>query len=105
MPRGLCARTATQALTNVTYRYVDLLANFGLDKACKEHPALAGGINTREGKLTCKAVAEAHGMKYESPSVPTATTDLNIQPVTRVKERPGFPMSRCRRVSDGDRAC
>jgi alanine dehydrogenase len=61
------ARTATQALTNVTSRYVDLLANFGLEKACKEQPALIGGINTREGKLTCKAVAEAHGMKYESP--------------------------------------
>jgi alanine dehydrogenase len=61
------ARTATQALTNVTSRYVDLLANFGLEKACKEQPALIGGINTREGKLTCKAVAEAHGMKYEPP--------------------------------------
>ncbi|PYK31374.1 MAG: alanine dehydrogenase [Verrucomicrobia bacterium] len=61
------ARTSTQALTNVTYRYVQLLADRGLDEACKKQPALAGGINTRDGKLTCQAVAEAHGMKYEAP--------------------------------------
>jgi alanine dehydrogenase len=61
------ARTATQALTNVTYRYVELLADFGLDGACKKQPALIGGINTRDGKLTCRAVAEAHGLKYEPP--------------------------------------
>ena len=56
------ARTATQALTNITYRYVQLLADYGLEKACEKHPALRGGINTRDGKLTCEAVAEAHGM-------------------------------------------
>jgi len=61
------ARTATQALTNITYRYVELLADFGLEEACKKQPALIGGINTRDGKLTCLAVAEAHGMKYEPP--------------------------------------
>src|SRR6202011_1516654 len=61
------ARTAAQALTNVTYRYVELLADLGLEEACKRQPALAGGINTREGKLTCQAVAEAHGLKYEPP--------------------------------------
>ena len=61
------ARTATQALTNVTYRYVELLADVGLDEACKKQPALVGGINTRDGKLTCRAVAEAHGLKYEAP--------------------------------------
>jgi alanine dehydrogenase len=61
------ARTATQALTNVTYRYVELLADLGLDGACKKQPALIGGINTRDGKLTCRAVAEAHGLKFEEP--------------------------------------
>ena len=61
------ARTATQALTNVTYRYVELLADLGLDGACKKQPALIGGINTRDGRLTCKAVAEAHGLKLEAP--------------------------------------
>ena len=61
------ARTATQALTNVTFRYVELLADLGLEGACKKQPALIGGINTRDGRLTCKAVAEAHGLKYEPP--------------------------------------
>jgi alanine dehydrogenase len=61
------ARTATQALTNITYRYVELLADLGLDEACKKQPTLIGGINTRDGKLTCRAVAEAHGLKYEAP--------------------------------------
>ena len=61
------ARTATQALTNITYRYVELLADLGLDETCKKQPALIGGINTRDGKLTCRAVAEAHGLNYEAP--------------------------------------
>jgi alanine dehydrogenase len=61
------ARTATQALTNVTYRYVELLADLGLEGACKKQPALIGGINTRDGRLTCQAVAEAHGLKWEPP--------------------------------------
>jgi len=61
------ARTATQALTNVTYRYVELLADLGLEGACKKQPTLLGGINTRDGRLTCRAVAEAHGLKYEAP--------------------------------------
>ena len=61
------ARTSTQALTNVTFRYVQLLADRGLEEACRRNPALSGGINTREGKLTCEAVAEAHGLKYEPP--------------------------------------
>jgi alanine dehydrogenase len=61
------ARTSTQALTNVTFRYVELLANRGLEGACQRQPALTGGINTREGKLTHQAVAEAHGLKFEPP--------------------------------------
>jgi len=61
------ARTATQALTNVTYRYVELLADFGLEGACRKQPTLIGGINTRDGRLTCKAVAGAHGLKWEPP--------------------------------------
>ena len=61
------SRTATQALTNVTYRYVQMLADCGLKEACLKQPALSGGINTLDGKLTCQAVAEAHGLKYEAP--------------------------------------
>ena len=59
---GAYARTATQALTNVTYRYLEMLADLGLDDACQRNPALVGGINIRDGKITYKAVAEAHGL-------------------------------------------
>ena len=64
---GAYARTATQALTNVTYPYVERLADFGLAEACERQPALKGGINVMGGQLTHKAVAEAHGMKYSAP--------------------------------------
>ena len=37
---GAYARTATQALTNVTYRYIELLADSGLAEACQRQPAL-----------------------------------------------------------------
>ena len=63
------ARTATQALTNVTYRYIEQLADFGLNEACERNPALIGGINVHDGKVTYKAVAEAHGLGYSPPNV------------------------------------
>lgn len=61
---GAYARTATQALTNVTYRYIETLAENGLTEAIHRQPALFGGINIMDGKVTCKAVAEAHGIEY-----------------------------------------
>src|SRR5437868_4100295 len=64
---GAYARTSTQALSNATARYVELLADLGLEAACKKQPALIGGINTRDGKITHAAVAEAHGFKFEPP--------------------------------------
>jgi len=63
---GAYARTATQALTNVTYRYIEMLADLGLAEACQKQPALAGGINVMDGKVTHKAVAEAHGMPWQA---------------------------------------
>jgi alanine dehydrogenase len=64
---GAYARTATQALTNATSRYVELLANDGLEAACKKVPPLIAGINTRDGRLTLQAVGEAHGLEYSAP--------------------------------------
>ncbi len=56
------SRTATQALTNVTYRYIELLADLGLKEACERQPALRGGVNLWSGGITCPAVAQAHGL-------------------------------------------
>lgn len=59
---GAYARTATQALTSATYRYIELLADLGLDEACHKQPALRDGINVMKGSVTCQAVAEAHAL-------------------------------------------
>jgi alanine dehydrogenase len=61
---GAYARTATQALTNVTYRYLEMLADHGVDEACQKNPALIGGINVKGGQITYKAVADAHGLPF-----------------------------------------
>ncbi|MBM3846164.1 MAG: alanine dehydrogenase [Verrucomicrobia bacterium] len=61
---GAYARTATQALTNVTHRFVELLADFTLDEAIQRQPALKSGINILGGRVTHRAVAEAHGFAF-----------------------------------------
>ncbi len=66
---GAYARTATQALTNVTHRYVELIADFGIAEACHKQPALLGGINVMGGHVTYKAVADAHGLPFVPPKV------------------------------------
>jgi len=61
---GAYARTATQALTNATFRYIETLADHGLAEAIRRQPALLGGINVMAGKLTSRPVAEAHGLAF-----------------------------------------
>lgn len=65
------ARTATQALTNVTYRYVETLADHGVPGAFERDPHLLGGLNLIDGKITCRAVAEAHGLPFAEYSLRT----------------------------------
>jgi alanine dehydrogenase len=60
------ARTATQALTNVTARFVEFLAEGGVAGAIKRHEALRGGINVMNGRIYNRAVAEAHNLLCES---------------------------------------
>ncbi len=64
---GAYARTATQALTNATYRFVEQLADLGLTEAAQRQPALLGGINVMGGHVTHRAVADAHGMPFVAP--------------------------------------
>ena len=63
---GAYARTATQALTNVTAPFVEFLAEGGVEGALKKQPALSGGINVMNGKVRNKAVADALGLDYEA---------------------------------------
>jgi alanine dehydrogenase len=66
---GAYARTATQALTNVTHRYIEALADYGLAEACRRMPALVSGINIQQGQVTHQAVAAAHGMNCAKPAL------------------------------------
>jgi len=61
---GAVPVTSTYALTNVTLPYVLQIANHGWEKALQQNPDLAKGLNTHAGKITYKAVAEAHGYEF-----------------------------------------
>jgi alanine dehydrogenase len=62
---GAVAQTSTWALTNVTIEYAQRLADLGLPRAAAEDPALALGVNTYGGEVTCRPVAEAHKLHYK----------------------------------------
>jgi alanine dehydrogenase len=63
---GAVGRTSTYALTNVTMPYALQLARKGLQKACQDNPALAQGLNIRDGKITNRAVADTFGLECEA---------------------------------------
>ena len=75
---GAYARTATQALTNVTYRYIEALADMGLADACQHQPAIVSGINVMGGKVKHPAVAAAHGLPHTLVEIGGA--NFNLQP-------------------------
>ncbi|MBP3866730.1 MAG: alanine dehydrogenase [Eggerthellaceae bacterium] len=56
---GAVSRTSTIALTNATLRYGLEIANKGLENAVKDNPAIALGVNTYDGKVTCKNLADS----------------------------------------------
>lgn len=62
---GAVPFTSTMALTNATLPYTIALADKGWQKACKDDPALALGVNVAEGKVVYKAVADVFGLSYE----------------------------------------
>ena len=62
---GAVPFTSTMALTNATLPYTIALADKGWQKACKDNPALALGVNVAEGKVVYKAVADVFGLPYE----------------------------------------
>lgn len=64
---GAVPNTSTMALTNVTVPYALQIANKGYEQACLDNEALAKGINTLNGHVTYKAVAEDLGYDYVSP--------------------------------------
>ena len=63
---GAVPHTSTYALTNVTLPYALAIADLGWRRALQQDPALALGLNTHEGLLTSKPVADAHGLTATS---------------------------------------
>jgi alanine dehydrogenase len=61
---GAVPVTSTYALTNATLPFALQIANLGWHKALAANPDLAKGLNTHDGKVTYKAVAEAHGYEF-----------------------------------------
>jgi len=62
---GIVPYTSTLALTNATLPYIVRLVSAGVERAIRSDPGLAQGVNVADGRVTCKAVAEAHGLRAE----------------------------------------
>ena len=61
---GAVSRTSTFALNNATLPFTLALANKGYQLALAEDLHLRKGLNIFEGRVTYKAVAEAHGLDF-----------------------------------------
>jgi alanine dehydrogenase len=61
---GAVPHTSTYALTSVTLPYVLQIANRGWREALRHDDALARGLNTHDGAVTCIPVADAHDLAF-----------------------------------------
>lgn len=61
---GAVPRTSTFGLTNVTISYLVRLVKAGPEAAFRADAALAGGVNTCRGHVTCAPVAASQGRAY-----------------------------------------
>jgi alanine dehydrogenase len=61
---GIVPRTSTYALTNATLPFLLQLAGDGVDRAIRSDSGLAKGVNLKDGKVTHRGVAEAHGLPF-----------------------------------------
>ena len=61
---GAVPITSTKGLTNATLPYVEAIADHGLREAVARDHSLALGVNVVDGKITYRAVAEAHDLDF-----------------------------------------
>lgn len=66
--------TSTLALTNATFPYLMKLAKLGANGAIQEDAGIAAGVNTFNGILTCKPVAESQHREWQPVSELVAHT-------------------------------
>ncbi len=62
---GIVPYTSTLALTNATLPFIVQLVEEGLEGSLRNHPGLRNGLSVFHGRVTCQAVADAHGLLYE----------------------------------------
>ncbi len=62
---GIVPHTSTLALTNATLPFIVQLVEKGLQQTINTNPGLRKGVSVLHGRLTCQAVAHAHGLDYE----------------------------------------
>jgi len=65
---GAVPRTSTFALTNATLPYALAMANKGFNMAVREDRALLRGVNTDQGKLFSREVAQSQGREWSEIS-------------------------------------
>jgi len=64
---GAVPYTSTFALTNATLPYALAIAGKGWKKALAADPALRGGLNIADGKITLSILAEQFGVTFTAP--------------------------------------
>ena len=63
---GAVPRTSSISLNAVTLPYIIKLAKLGIKDFCKDSPHLMNGLNTHNGLLTYKPVADLFQLPYSS---------------------------------------
>jgi alanine dehydrogenase len=66
---GAVPHTSTLALTNSTFPYLLRIANLGASEALRQDPGLAEGLNTWNGAIAYKAVAESQHRPWTPPAM------------------------------------
>jgi len=62
---GAVGRTSTQALCHATQPYVMRLAGEGIDQLVRSDEGFGAALNMRDGQVTNRAMAAAHGLTCE----------------------------------------
>jgi alanine dehydrogenase len=57
---GVLGRTATHALNNATWPFIQMISEIGIDHAIDQTPALAKGIYTRQGQIVHRVLKQAY---------------------------------------------
>lgn len=57
---GAVPRTSTIALTNATEKYGIQIADLGLEEACRRDAVISSAVNTYDGRVTCRNLADSY---------------------------------------------